>query len=71
MPVYARVPLPGPFVWSSRLTGRRRRASGRFGSALYWLLGIWALELAFWLVVGTVALIVWGARFLIARYGSH
>lgn len=61
MPVYARVPLPGPFVWSFRVSGRRRPRN-RFGSLLYWMLGIFLLELCWWLLAGIAWLVVAGVR---------
>jgi len=64
MPLYVRVPLPGPFAWSHRIGGRRR-PSNRFESPLYWLLGIWALELSVWLVVGIVAGVIWLVRIIV------
>lgn len=33
--------------------------SHRFYSAAYWLLGIWMLELCWWMLVGTVVVSVW------------
>ena len=57
----------GPFrttLASGRIgASRRRRRSGpawsrRFGTLWYWLLGVWALETAFWLVYGLVMLTV-------------
>jgi hypothetical protein len=62
MPLYMRVPLPGPFVWSKRIGGTRRRGSSRFESPLYWLLGIWALEASVWLVIGLVCVVIWLVR---------
>lgn len=48
MPLYLSVPLPGPFRYATRIGGRH---TNRFGSIWYWLLGLWAVEAAFWGVV--------------------
>jgi hypothetical protein len=66
----ARVRLPGPFAWYP--TWRRHR-SFRF-SFTYWALSLWAVELVFWLVAGTLIAVVCvlriiGPHLLKAGYG--
>jgi hypothetical protein len=60
MPVHFR-PRFGPWVWSPR--GHRTR----FDSVLYWLLGFWAVELAYWLLVGLFLAVAWLFRRVVGR----
>lgn len=48
--ITVRIPLPGPFVWYPT-----RRAHCSFRHTLtYWLFGLWAVEISFWLVAGAL-----------------
>ena len=72
---YVRGPSFGPVhttLASGRFGGRRVRYRrpywpSRFTRLSYWLLGIWALEAAFWMLYGTALLVLlachaWHAR---------
>ncbi len=60
------VPLPGPFVWHPGRRVRRGHRSFR-RSIAYWLFGLWAVEIVFWLTVGTIL----GAWLVLRLVGPH
>ena len=65
MPVRFVVPLPGPFYWVPKHHQARTRTAAhrsRFHSAAYWLLGGWALEIAFWVTVACCVTAWWLLR---------
>lgn len=57
MPIRVSVPLPGIFRWEPR-SGHRTR----FNTLWYWLLGVWAVEATFWILIGVTAAGVWVYR---------
>lgn len=60
------VPLPGPFVWHPGRRVRRTRRSFRHSLA-YWLFGVWAMEILFYLVHWTFL----GAWLVLRFTGPH
>lgn len=67
MRLYLDGPRIGPlhsvlWSWSSRSRRRSPAARSRFSSPWYWLLGIFTLELCFWVLYGMAYGVLWAVR---------
>lgn len=63
MPFYLHVPLPGPFSYSTRIGGSRRRGRSILGPAAYWVLIGWWLLPAWLVTKWTLLAVVWLCAF--------
>jgi hypothetical protein len=65
MPLYLRVPLPGPISYSTRIGGRRRRGRGSgpdTSTTAWWLIVGW-----WWVPMRWTIVLIWGLTLALVR----